>query len=80
MLCIMLQHTISGGVDSSIVTAMLEESSIKIQRAMTITFNEKDRVALYAWKLFNKLKCKQLVRNVDIEEYYSSPSLYRTTL
>ena len=63
---------VSGGVDSAIVTAMLEESSIKIQRAMTITFNEKDRVALYAWKLFNKLKCKQLVRNVDIEEYYSS--------
>lgn len=62
----------SGGIDSAIVTALLEESQIKIQRAMTITFGEKDPVALNAWRLFNQLKTKQLVRDVDIEDYYSS--------
>ena len=41
-------------------------------RGITLTFDEKDSVALFADKLFDKLYTGQLVRNVDRDSYYES--------
>lgn len=64
--------TVSGGIDSSIVTKLLENVGTQLLRGVTLTFDEKDSVALFADKLFNKLYTGQLVRNIDRESYYES--------
>ena len=63
---------VSGGIDSSTVTSLLESNGIQIERGITLTFDEKDCVALFADKLFDSLYTNQLVRNIDRESYYES--------
>lgn len=63
---------VSGGVDSSIVTHFLERSGVNIERAITLTFNQKDPVALSSNRLFRNLLTLQLERNIDIDDYYES--------
>ena len=67
-----IYSTVSGGIDSSIVTKLLENVGTQLLRGVTLTFDEKDSVALFADKLFNKLYTGQLVRNIDRESYYQS--------
>ena len=64
--------TVSGGTDSSIVTKLLENIGTQLVRGITLTFDEKDSVSLFADKLFDKLYTGQLVRNVDRDSYYES--------
>jgi asparagine synthetase B (glutamine-hydrolysing) len=63
---------VSGGVDSSIVTYLLEESRTTIKKSITLTFGEKDFVANQAYNLFKKLKSEQLIKNINESEYYNS--------
>lgn len=63
---------VSGGVDSSIVTHFLEQAGVNVERAITLTFNQKDPVALSSNRLFKNLSSLQLQRNIDIDEYYES--------
>ena len=63
---------VSGGIDSSLTTKLLESFGTQLIRGITLTFDEKDPVSLFADKLFDKLYTGQLVRNVDRESYYES--------
>lgn len=63
---------VSGGVDSSLVSYFLGKIGTEVKYGLTLTFDEKDPVALKAYKLFDRLSFEQLSYDVSIEEYYNS--------
>ena len=63
---------VSGGVDSSLVSYFLDQIGVDVKYGLTLTFGTKDKVALNAHKLFDKLSFQQIEYNVKTKEYYNS--------
>ena len=62
---------LSGGIDSSIVSAYLSKmSDTTLSHLVTLTFGDKDQVAINASNLASQLNAPYLSHNVSIEEYF----------